>query len=75
MAALVKANAESLDDVVSTALAHEALKPRSALTITLLRQVKGPTRTPEPSPNPARRPNPTSSNPTYNPSPSRCSAR
>jgi len=39
MAALVKANAESLDDVVSTALAHEALKPRSALTITLLRQL------------------------------------
>ena len=39
MAALVKANADSLDGVVTSAIAHEALKPRSALTITLLRQL------------------------------------
>jgi len=39
MAALVKANADSLDAVVKTAIAHEALKARSALTITLLRQL------------------------------------
>ena len=50
MAALVKANAESLDDVVSTALAHEALKPRSALTITLLRQVRRLSLPPRPQP-------------------------
>jgi len=41
MAALVKANADSLDGVVATAIAHEALKARSALTITLLRQLYG----------------------------------
>jgi acetyl-CoA carboxylase/biotin carboxylase 1 len=39
MAALIKANADSLDQVVTTALAHESLKARSALTITLLRQL------------------------------------
>lgn len=41
MAALIKANADSLDGVVATAIAHESLKARSALTITLLRQLYG----------------------------------
>ena len=39
IASLVKANAGSLDTVVATALAHEALPARSSLAITLLRQL------------------------------------